>query len=116
VSPTAHVLLRLRVLHPLLAVVMGLSLLLVAVRIVLRDATSPAATMARTAGVLVMMQLALGIVNLVLLAPTALQLVHLLLADLVWIAAVLLTAALASEPARAVALRPGLDAAAVLQR
>jgi hypothetical protein len=38
-------------------------------------------------------QLAAGALNLILLAPTWMQVVHLLLADLVWVALVLLTAA-----------------------
>ena len=45
-------------------------------------------------------QWAVGLLNLGLLAPTWLQLVHLLLADLVWIALVLLAVeTLASAPA-----------------
>jgi heme a synthase len=39
------------------------------------------------------LQLAVGVANVWLLAPIWLQLVHLLLADLVWISLVLLTAA-----------------------
>jgi cytochrome c oxidase assembly protein subunit 15 len=41
---------------------------------------------------LVFVQIAVGVVNLLLHAPTALQLVHLTLADLAWIAFVLLVA------------------------
>jgi len=37
-------------------------------------------------------QLACGVINLLLLAPVGMQLVHLLLADLLWIALVLLAA------------------------
>jgi hypothetical protein len=46
-----------------------------------------------------------GLINLALLAPIALQLLHLLLADLAWIALVLLGAhALGAERARPVAV------------
>jgi heme A synthase len=40
----------------------------------------------------VILQLLAGVVNLLLLAPVWMQLIHLLLADLVWITMVLLTA------------------------
>jgi heme A synthase len=49
------------------------------------------------------LQLLVGVVNVLLLAPVWLQLVHLLLADLLWIALVLLStrALAASAPAPA---------------
>jgi heme A synthase len=48
---------------------------------------------------LVFVQMLLGMVNIALLAPVWMQLVHLLSADLLWIALVLLCAAnLAAEP------------------
>jgi len=56
---------------------------------------------------LVAMQIALGGLNTVLLAPVWLQLLHLLVADLMWIALVLLAATILAErpPARQVANR-----------
>jgi hypothetical protein len=36
-----------------------------------------------------MLQLGVGVINLLLLAPTVLQLTHLLVADLLWISAVI---------------------------
>lgn len=89
-STTSHVLLRLRVLHPLIAIVTGGYLLLMARALVRRPTSSAAAYTALT--ILVVLQLAAGAVNVFLLAPVWLQLVHLLLADLVWISAVLLAA------------------------
>ncbi|HEV2668865.1 MAG TPA: hypothetical protein VG324_28375, partial [Blastocatellia bacterium] len=49
---------------------------------------------------LVLVQLGAGAVNLLLHAPIWLQLVHLLLSDLVWIALVLLGCAALKQPAR----------------
>ena len=50
---------------------------------------------------LVGLQFAAGLLNAALLAPVWLQLVHLLLADLLWLALVLLSASsLAREPLR----------------
>jgi cytochrome c oxidase assembly protein subunit 15 len=91
-SPTAHFLLRLRFLHPLLAA-FGASLLLAtaSVAAVLR----PSAGVRRQALILicaVATQLVVGLVNLALLAPVALQLLHLVLADVVWLSVVALGA------------------------
>jgi heme A synthase len=47
---------------------------------------------------LVFVQLAVGLINLGLLAPVALQLLHLLLADLLWITAALLVDRAAPAP------------------
>jgi heme A synthase len=89
-------LVRLRMLHPAIAAAAGLYTAILATR--LRQAR-PLGTV--VAG-LVVLQLGAGMVNLYLLAPVWMQLVHLLLADLLWIALVLLTAAvLEKSPARA---------------
>ncbi len=93
VSPTAHVLLRLRVLHPVLAVAVG-ALVVFSATMVARLRPSPAVRKsARLLGVLYALQLVAGLVNLVLLAPVWMQLVHLLLADVVWVVLVRLSAA-----------------------
>lgn len=105
-DPTAHLLIRLRVLHPLLALVTGAWLSLM-VRLVGRS--RPGTTESRwgrRVTSLVAVQLAVGFTNLLLLAPTAMQLAHLLVADLLWIALVVygataLTAAPAPRAARA---------------
>jgi cytochrome c oxidase assembly protein subunit 15 len=93
-SPTAHLFVRLRVLHPLLAVTAGTALLVITGLLVLRDQPRGARTPATIAAALVLAQLLAGLVNLGLLAPIPMQMVHLLLADLVWIALVRLTATL----------------------
>jgi heme A synthase len=81
-SPTAHFLLRLRALHPLLALVSGL----IAAGVGFRASFSPSLSSMGFAVVgIVALQLAVGLANWFLLAPLALQLIHLLLADLLWI-------------------------------
>jgi len=111
-SPTAHLLLRLRILHPVLAVATALLALVTAVMAsVLRPAAGVRKGALWVAG-LVVVQLVAGLVNLVLLAPVAMQLVHLLLADLLWLAVVLLGVhALAGDAPRLVA--PTLSATPV---
>lgn len=92
-SPGAHALLRLRVLHPLAAATAGATLL-AAARVAIRS--HPGARIRRAAlavAALVAVEIAAGAANLLLLAPVPLQVVHLVLADLVWIAAVLLASA-----------------------
>ena len=58
-------------------------------------------------GALVVVQLTAGVVNLILLAPVWMQLLHLLLADAVWLATVLLGAAALAEDAPRLSV-PGL--------
>ncbi|HLL72927.1 MAG TPA: COX15/CtaA family protein [Pyrinomonadaceae bacterium] len=98
-SPAAHFLVRLRVLHPLLAVLIGCYAVAAAsyVNTFLRpgERTKKLTNLLTT---LFIVQLTVGIMNVSLLAPVWLQLTHLLLADFFWIALVLTAAsALAQE-------------------
>lgn len=99
-SPTAHLLLRLRILHPTFAVLGGTAALAFAYWHLLHGRSVRTVRTARWAGALVVIQWVAGTTNLLLLAPVWLQLVHLVLADLVWLALVVLGAsALADEAA-----------------
>lgn len=110
-SPTAHLLVRLRVLHPTLAIAAGVWLLVLGVAAA-RAGEPGSRVLGRTLGALVLVQWLAGGVNLVLLAPVALQLVHLALADLVWIVLVLLAASvLAPARVRVAAEAPEPEAA-----
>lgn len=101
-SPAAHLLVRLRVLHPTLAVTAGAACAFVAWWAMQHAATARARGLGRAAAALIGVQWVVGLTNLLLLAPIWLQLVHLLVADLTWIAFVLLGAAwLAEAPATA---------------
>jgi len=98
-STTASLLVRLRVLHPFLAVAGALGVAFASAR-VLQSAAGPSTRRwAWAAALLAIVQIGVGLLNLVLLAPVWMQIVHLLLADAVWIALVLLAA-------RALALAP----------
>ncbi|MBX3274560.1 MAG: COX15/CtaA family protein [Sandaracinaceae bacterium] len=96
-SPTAHFLIRLRIWHPLAAI--GVSVLVTVVAVVVGRRAPRARRLAIALVGLFFLQVLGGLVNLVLLAPTWMQLVHLLLADLVWIALVLLGAEALTPPA-----------------
>ena len=101
-SATSHLLIRLRMFHPVLAVGTALGLLAAAPRLA-RNHGPQAARLALFVSGLVALQIVLGFANVLLLAPVWLQLVHLLVADAIWIAFVLLGAhALAAAPVAAV--------------
>ncbi len=100
-SPTAHFLERLRVLHPVVAVLVSVYLIAVAYFHNFNAYGAAPARLARLLIGLLLVQLAAGLVNVLLLAPVWMQIVHLLLADSVWITLVLLSAASLSAPVQA---------------
>jgi cytochrome c oxidase assembly protein subunit 15 len=110
---TTHLLIRLRLVHPAVSVAAAALVIFLAFRLESRQPGSLAARWAnRWTLRLVYLQLVAGLVNVILLAPVWMQLVHLLLADLVWISYIVVAAqALASAEtfgARGVeALTPG---------
>ncbi len=109
-SPGAHVLLRLRVLHPFIAGAAAAYLLWVAGTLASHAPTSVGKRMASWVGGLVLVQVVVGFANLALLAPWWMQIVHLLLADAVWIATVLLGAAVTGAPSTATEATPAAGA------
>ena len=90
-SPAKHFLVRLRIVHPIVAVVGALVLYWIGGW--LRDNAADKLTprLARGLQHAVIAQVAAGLLNVALAAPGWLQLVHLLLAQAVWIAAVLMS-------------------------
>lgn len=116
-SPAAHFLLRLRVLHPALAVVVGCFAVMAASYVA--NFLRPVREVKRfvsALGALFVAQVALGIANITLLAPAWLQLAHLLVADLLWIALVLTAAAALSDVAATEAAEEGVSLPAVAGR
>jgi len=98
-SATTTLLVRLRLLHPVLAVAGALAVAFASAR-VLQSTDDPVATRwAWVASGLALAQIGAGILNVILLAPVWMQIAHLLLADLLWVSLVLLAA-------RALALAP----------
>jgi heme A synthase len=90
-SPTSHLLIRLRLLHPAVAVITAAALMFAAPRLA-RGRGRTAVRLARAVAVLSAAQFALGALNVILLAPIWMQMVHLLVADILWIAFVLVGA------------------------
>ncbi len=98
-SAQARWLIRLRVIHPVLAVALGGYLIWLVRR--LGDVDRNVTAFGLAVVVLVGTQLLAGFVNVALLAPLWMQLVHLLLADLLMVAVVLLGASAAATRAAA---------------
>lgn len=91
-SATAHFLIRLRVIHPVLAVVLGFYLLMVAAVVRRRRSDASSRNLANALILLFLAQLAIGAFNIALHAPVWMQLVHLMMADAVWLTLILLAA------------------------
>jgi heme A synthase len=91
-DPSSHPLLRLRIFHPISALIGSVGLIFIASYV--RSNSNQTGTLwwSRTMSILVMVQVAFGAVTLLMLAPIVMQLVHLLLAELVWIAFVMMFA------------------------
>jgi heme A synthase len=100
-SASSHLLIRLRIFHPFLAVAAAFIVIAVASR--LHRGNRAAAWTRRAVPALAIAQIALGFTNIVLLAPVWLQLLHLLLADFVWIAFVLFGAEILADRSSGVA-------------
>lgn len=96
-APAANMLIRFRIYHPLIAILVGGYLGALAMFAMVRRRGGLVTPLAATLLGLIATQWALGALDVVLLAPFWLQLVHLLLADLLWVAAVLLSAAIVSN-------------------
>lgn len=115
-TPAARLMFSLRQysLHPLLAVAVGGYVMAFALWARRASADAWVTRWASAAVWLVLAQMLAGLLNVALLAPVWLQLVHLLLADLLWLALVLLAATALAEreveksEARAVASGSGL--------
>ncbi len=97
-SRDAPMLVRLRVLHPIIAILSGCYFLWLSVHM---RGEIGAGNVHRWSGAvlwLTLAQFALGGVNIILLTPLWTQLAHLLLTDLLWVSLVLLTASVLAAP------------------
>ena len=96
-GPTAPWLSRLRILHPISAVVGGLFLAWMAMS---RAAPVSERThrWAASVAVLVVIQMLIGVANIFYLTPLSLQIVHLMVADFLWIAYVIFAASWLGDP------------------
>ena len=91
-DPESHPLLRLRIFHPISAVIAAVGILFISGWVRSQSAKGEVQWWAKAVSILVLMQIAFGAVTLLMLGPIVMQLGHLLLADLIWIAFVLMFA------------------------
>jgi heme A synthase len=100
--PAAHIFVRLRVWHPIVAVLLGSFVAAVAIVVLNRRPAPVGRRLALAVVFLTVLQAGAGAINVLLLAPVWMQIIHLFIADSLWIAIVLLTAeTIAFVPARA---------------
>lgn len=83
-GPAAPLLLRLRVIHPIVAIVGGIFVAWVAVRLT-TDASQRSKRLSMALTLIVFSQMFVGIANIFLLTPLYMQVIHLMVADLLWI-------------------------------
>jgi heme A synthase len=98
VSAAAPIFVRIRPIHPFLAIGAGVLMLALATLAPVANKSRLVARLSRALSVGFFVQVALGVLNLKLLAPTWLQLLHLASADVVWVVLVLLASAALGEP------------------
>ncbi|GAB5521598.1 MAG: COX15/CtaA family protein [Rhodothermales bacterium] len=97
-SVIVETLVGLRIYHPLLACVVGVILCVAAYQVYTRSTVDQPRQVALALVGVFLVQLVLGLINVALMAPVWMQLVHLLVADALWILLVITTAsALAQE-------------------
>lgn len=90
-SPTAPWLIQLRVFHPAIAVTVGIYLFLSTIWVRRRVPLPQVETLTNILFVLYVTQIILGIINVALLAPIWMQIVHLFASNLIWMTFVVLS-------------------------
>lgn len=91
-SPTAHFLIRLRIWHPIIAVISGLLVILATGIVTVLRMGTITRRLGQAIMLVVLVQFGVGFLNVALLAPVWMQMIHLLMADLVWILLILFIA------------------------
>ncbi len=92
-SPTSHLLLRLRLLHPITAILTSVFLIFLTGWLAKERKDDKKVTRwSNILSILILFQIAFGSATLLMLAPIVMQLGHLLIADLIWISYVLFAA------------------------
>lgn len=85
-DPTANILIRLRVFHPAIAALVGAYTIGAALLLRRRFPDEKLQRASYTLSAVYALQLVLGVINVILLAPVWMQLLHLLVTNLIWLA------------------------------
>ena len=100
-SSSAHVFVRLRVWHPVLALAVAAALAAAIAQVLARCPTPTNRRLATALGATYALQLVIGLLNMQWLAPIPVQLLHLFLSDILWVLLVLLAASALATPSLA---------------
>lgn len=100
-SPTAHFLERLRIFHPIIAILTGAYLIVLAFFSSSRYPDLGTQKFAYALTAMFVLQVAIGAFNIIFQAPVWMQLVHLFMADIVWVLLVLTAATAFAQPEKA---------------
>jgi heme A synthase len=90
--PGVHFLIRLRIYHPLIAILAGAYVLILVNRLRKNWPDKLPRKIGILLSIIILIQWGAGLVNVILLAPVPMQIIHLLIADMVWILLVLFSA------------------------
>lgn len=96
-SPLVETLKQLRIVHPMVAVLSSIFLGVLAWQTARRRPNPAAVPLAWTLTILLGLQMIIGVLNVYLKVPVYMQLIHLLFADLIWMAVVMITANAVAE-------------------
>ena len=88
-QPNAHILVYLRIYHPILAMLLGF-VLIMTIRAFIQDSTPVISRIKVLLILAVIGQVALGFANILLLTPIVVQVLHLVMADMIWLLVVVL--------------------------
>ncbi|MGB9738369.1 MAG: cytochrome oxidase assembly protein [Chloroflexus aggregans] len=98
INRDSHPLVLMRIIHPVLGTLVGLAMISLAQQAIRHDPSPTTRRLAWITATIFVGQIFLGALNVILKAPVWMQLVHLLFADLAWLALVLLGATLLGRP------------------
>lgn len=104
-GPTAPLLLRLRIVHPIVAIAGGLLVGWIAADTA-RRGSQRTKRFATAVSIIVLSQFFVGIANVLFLTPLSVQVIHLMVADLLWISFVLFGVSWLGDPIRVDASDP----------
>jgi heme A synthase len=106
----AHFLIRLRIYHPLIAILTGAYIIFLIKRLRNNQTDDSSRKLGTVLSILILIQWAAGLVNVLLLAPVPMQIIHLFIADLIWISLVLFTTSILSTITDNKSLNPSPEA------
>jgi heme A synthase len=89
-DPGSHFLIRLRIYHPIIAILVGVYSLYLVRHLYNQSNDNTGKRLSILMGILIIIQWIAGVTNVLLLAPVWMQVAHLFLADSVWISYILL--------------------------